>query len=318
MTACCGILALALAPACAEPVGSLTRTLSADAGAHADTGAGCGQVPAVGCCSGNAQLSYCAGGKLKTKACPAPTLCGWNGAYGLYSCGASAAGDPSNKHPRACSAPDAGGDGPGEAAVPQPDLTAADLSSAEAGNNCGLLALVGCCANQTLYFCAGGAVMSQNCLASPTCGWDDKGGYYSCGTTGKADPAGKYPLSCSTLLGDAGLELEASVADVGADQSSQDQLSEASPDGPPDAGAEADSPPADSTPPADHKPADGAAENPSGIDAVGLESSRWDLSSSNAESSGCSCRAGEARSPAPVQILLLLLLAVAPCRRWRR
>jgi MYXO-CTERM domain-containing protein len=52
----------------------------------------------------------------------------------------------------------------------------------------------GCCAGNTVKWCAGGEIQSEDCADSPVCGWDLDG--YYCGTDGGADPDGFFPIAC--------------------------------------------------------------------------------------------------------------------------
>ena len=304
---------LTLVPACVEPV--TTRAWSL---ASPDTGPGCGPVSSVGCCTG-ATLSYCATGKIKTLACSSPSQCGWSTAYGLYTCGSSSGSDPTGKHPRTCSTSDAALDAPQDAVPAAPDLGAPDQGAPDQGvtdqgatldttAGCGPLSFAGCCVKQKLYFCAGGKVLALDCQSNLHCGWNAKGGYNDCGTDGKSDPSGKHPRSCSAILGDSGLALDAGVADQGTDLAPGDSAAEdvTAADGQGDllavdhSGVAADGPAVDLS--ADHN-----TEGVVGLDSVGLEPSRQDASTGESDENGCNCSLSGGPGAGPVMIFLLLL-----------
>jgi hypothetical protein len=63
---------------------------------------------------------------------------------------------------------------------------------------------IGCCKNNTVYYCSGGALASQACTGSGTgtesCGWyagdaSYMAGYY-CTSSTASDPSGTYPKAC--------------------------------------------------------------------------------------------------------------------------
>ena len=292
---------LSLALSCEDPLGSRVAPL-----ASPDASPGCGPLSLEGCCTGTT-LHFCAAGTPTSKACTAPAQCGWSAAFGLYTCGSSSGSDPAGQHPRACSSPDGSADAPADLASVAADQqapdqaspeqgaqdqgAAADASAADALVGCGPLSFTGCCVKQKLYFCAGGKVLALDCQSNLHCGWNPKGGYYDCGTDGKADPSGKHPRACGGVLGDSGVALDVGAADLASDLppadsgasdgSTADRLEDLLLDG--DSAGAADAPASDL--PVD----DSGAEGVVGLDAVGLEPSRQDASTPDAESSGCSC-----------------------------
>ena len=307
------VASLSLVSACADPLASRVTSL-----ASVDTGPSCGVISAAGCCAG-ATLYYCAGGTLNSKLCTPPAKCGWSAAYGLYICGSSSSSDPSGKHPRTCATTDASADAPQDVAPVVPDKAAADLpagdkatsdagASPDAAGGCGPLSFAGCCVKQKLYFCAGGKVLALDCQSNLHCGWNAKGGYNDCGTDGKSDPSGKHPRSCSAILGDSGLALDAGVADQGTDLAPGDSAAEdvTAADGQGDllavdhSGVAADGPAVDLS--ADHN-----TEGVVGLDSVGLEPSRQDASTGESDENGCNCSLSGGPGAGPVMIFLLLL-----------
>ncbi len=62
---------------------------------------------------------------------------------------------------------------------------------------CGGIPTQGCCNLGTLLYCnASGYPMADPCIGTPKCGWNAGQQRYTCNTSGGADPAGKYPISC--------------------------------------------------------------------------------------------------------------------------
>jgi MYXO-CTERM domain-containing protein len=60
----------------------------------------------------------------------------------------------------------------------------------------------GCCQDEQVLWCSGGALATIDCADKPQCGWLDTG-YYECGTEGAADPSGAFPKECpSTCVPD--------------------------------------------------------------------------------------------------------------------
>ncbi|MCA9666479.1 MAG: hypothetical protein KC503_12850, partial [Myxococcales bacterium] len=186
------------------------RAARADAGAGDATATQCGAISYVGCCAA-ATLHYCQSGQLVQKQCS--NACGWNAAFALYGCGNSTAADPSNTHARECPAgdgglPDAAADGPPPDDSSGPDAAGLDGQGGDGAGpdaaGCGAVPYAGCCDGDTLRFCAGNVVLALSCAAG-SCGWSTARGYYSCDTSGGADPSSTYLKSCAQVVGDAGL-----------------------------------------------------------------------------------------------------------------
>lgn len=51
----------------------------------------------------------------------------------------------------------------------------------------------GNCKGETLQFCSGNQVLTEDCSKDKSCGWNAAIGAYSCGTSGGTDPSGVYP-----------------------------------------------------------------------------------------------------------------------------
>ena len=77
---------------------------------------------------------------------------------------------------------------------------------------CGNVAFVGCCHNNTVYYCLSGVLKQLDCTKYPQCGWNPANGYYGCRTDGGAEPSKKYPKACN--FGDAGPPGDAGGADA--------------------------------------------------------------------------------------------------------
>ena len=154
----------------------------------------CGNVSYIGCCTG-ATAKYCSGGKLSTKDCTKNTsgpACGWVASKNYYSCNKTATTDPSGKNVRDCAKlpPKA------DAGATKKDYGSSkkDTGSSAA---CGAITAKGCCQGETAKFCASGKLSTKACSGStPKCGWDTSKSFYTCGTSGLSDPAGKYPKAC--------------------------------------------------------------------------------------------------------------------------
>ena len=73
--------------------------------------------------------------------------------------------------------------------------------------SCGNIDSKGCCDGTTLKYCNSGKLSAMNCKSNPSCGWNTKNSWYDCGTSGGADPAGKYKKSCNVIT-DAGPKLD--------------------------------------------------------------------------------------------------------------
>ena len=154
----------------------------------------CGNITYTGCCSGST-AKYCKSGSLVTKDCTKDTTygpaCGWVAALKGYSCNKTVTADPAGKNPRDCSKlPDAGikTDAGKDAGTPQKDTGTKPA--------CGAIKSQGCCSGETVKYCVSGKLHTKSCASSPKCGWDTTKKYYTCGTTGQADPAGKYAMKC--------------------------------------------------------------------------------------------------------------------------
>ena len=61
---------------------------------------------------------------------------------------------------------------------------------------CGGVQWEGCCDEGTLVYCDNGVLNMMSCDDDPTCGWEAEPAYYNCGTSGEADPAGLFSMSC--------------------------------------------------------------------------------------------------------------------------
>ena len=179
----------------------MTRTLSATLACTVAVlalpllawGAPCGNVTYTGCCSGTT-AKYCKSGTLVTKDCTKDKTygpnCGWVAKLKYYTCNKTVTTDPSGKNVRDCTKlPDAG--------TPKKDSGTPKKDSGT-GPSCGTIKSQGCCDGNKVKYCASGKLNTKTCTgAKPKCGWDSTKKYYTCGTTGKVDPAGKYPMKCS-------------------------------------------------------------------------------------------------------------------------
>jgi MYXO-CTERM domain-containing protein len=282
------------------PTRSVARALGGT-----DAGPGCGAITYQGCCTGETAqvLHYCAGGKLVSQPCGPPGRCGWDKANSLYACGASDGADPSGKLPRACPSADGGQ----HDALPVPDATGQDLSS------CGALGYVGCCSGSTLFFCAGGKVLTLSCATSPLCGWNGGGGFYDCGTAGQSDPSGKHPIVCAMPLSDAG-PLDGAAEGSKDAAFAKDRGAEVMPL---DAVRRDIAILGDRSRP-DALPRDrGGAEAGAGLDLTRLDGGGGDLGEPPTGSDGCGCAAPGPR-PAPTTTLGLAMLAAMVIARLRR
>lgn len=74
------------------------------------------------------------------------------------------------------------------------------LTAADAGSTCGPITYLGCCSDQTLLYCAAGAVQSKPC-APGECGWNAVFGLYACGQSATSDPSGAAPRECPVEAG---------------------------------------------------------------------------------------------------------------------
>ena len=147
----------------------------------AETAALCARIKAVGCCL-EGQLLYCdSSGTLKTLDCRKRPRCGWR-ASGRYDCDTAGQADPSDAHPRFC--PLGGG-----------KLTS-DLGVRRPQRPCGAIKEEGCCTGHTLRLCDNGELREIDCRANRFCGWRGVAQAYNCGTDGKPDPRGNFPMAC--------------------------------------------------------------------------------------------------------------------------
>ncbi len=57
---------------------------------------------------------------------------------------------------------------------------------------------IGCCANNTAYYCNGTTTpTAKACTGTKVCGWDTSASYYDCvAAPGGADPSGTNPIAC--------------------------------------------------------------------------------------------------------------------------
>ncbi len=162
------------------------------------TGPGCGTLPTKGCCRGSV-LDWCDNGNMRSTDCKNKPSCGWNASQGKYACGTSGGSDPSGTHQKTCGGgPTDGGPPPPppEGGVPPPD--------GGGGGTCGKIPPQGCCNNKMLDYCDNGNIRTTDCKNKPSCGWNKAQKKYGCGTSGGADPAGKFPKSCTSYLPDSG------------------------------------------------------------------------------------------------------------------
>lgn len=138
---------------------------------------GCGSITAAGCCS-KGVLFYCERGSLMRIVCHRRPSCGWR-TSGIYDCGTSGAGDPTDAHPKLCLF---------EGKKPPHTPAAPD--------DCRGITEEGCCDGQRLRFCEEGQLQTVDCQHNPRCGWRPGAQLYNCGTQGKGDPRGRYPRRC--------------------------------------------------------------------------------------------------------------------------
>ncbi|MCC6748402.1 MAG: hypothetical protein IT371_12135 [Deltaproteobacteria bacterium] len=252
----------------------------------------CGAIAKEGCCDGET-MKWCSCGMLKTKDCnaaPNTPSCGWDGKW--YACGTSGGADPAKLFPKSCGpASDAGPVKEAGVASTCPD---AGVRDAGAGS-CGAITSKGCCAGETVKFCNKGSVLTRDCNTSdagPKCGWSGSKNYYTCGTPGSADPAGKNAMNCDVVT-DGGVKADgaAPTRDGGvptADSGVAD-----------DSGAGDDA----STTDGGSTPTDGGAAAGDG--------------SGTTKKKGCGCEVTDTRSGSGLALLVLALLAFR-FRRARR
>ena len=106
---------------------------------------------------------------------------------------------------------------------------------------CGNVSFEGCCDGNTVWYCKSKKLHVLSCAKSPKCGWSTTYNLHDCGTSGKADPAGKHPLSCGPLFGDGGPPTDGQTADLSTQEGGAVT----------DSSLQETAPPADSAPPAD-------------------------------------------------------------------
>lgn len=61
---------------------------------------------------------------------------------------------------------------------------------------CGEISEVGCCDGTLVRYCEGGGLVTLDCSAKPTCGWDTSAKVYDCSTDGEEEPTDLYPMQC--------------------------------------------------------------------------------------------------------------------------
>ncbi|MCB9738975.1 MAG: hypothetical protein H6747_06890, partial [Deltaproteobacteria bacterium] len=111
-----------------------------DTGACVDTPPAptCQNTPWQGSCNGE-KLQYCANGKIFVEDCASTLHCGWNPAFGAYSCGTAGGVDPTGQWPKAA---------PGTKAICVKQCDGRQCGSDGCGGTCGA--------------CVGGALCSYN------------------------------------------------------------------------------------------------------------------------------------------------------------
>lgn len=288
-----------------EQRGTAARRLSTN-----DMGGACAGISKAGCCASKGTLRYCSGGKAVTQSCQGGLQCGWSASFGLYTCGNGSGADPGGVYAWACPTPDAGPDGATVDAVP--DGAAADAATAMPDmGGCGALTYAGCCKGQVLHFCAAGKALSLDCASNPKCGWSTSAGFYTCGTTGKADPKGKVPRTCPLSVDagamDSGGGLDAATPDQGGAD-----LNNADTGGAPDISwaNEGFTIAPDTTPHVDAPAATdrGPVEQGAGLDFTGFEGGAGDLGGASLEDGGCQVVGGRGSRPLLLMFGFLLLL----------
>lgn len=65
-------------------------------------------------------------------------------------------------------------------------------------SECGAITYEGCCEGEILKWCENNKLKVLDCTNSPKCGWNDAG-FYDCGTDGKPDPSGEFPMKCECI-----------------------------------------------------------------------------------------------------------------------
>ena len=185
-----------------------------DKGPKSDAAVGCGSITDVGCCDGTT-VKFCIKGVLKSLDCSKQPKCGWDSTYSYYDCGTSGGTDPKGKYPKSCSgkpadlgpATDTGVPDIGTSDTGASDTGAADYGSVDSGSKpCGSVTFEGCCDGSTLKYCDSGKLETLDCSKQPKCGWNSTASFYDCGTSGGADPSGKYPRACKGGSADIGVK----------------------------------------------------------------------------------------------------------------
>ena len=144
-----------------------------------------------GCCK-MGFVAFCKGGYVYIGGCSSKPKCGWNASLNHYACGTSGAQDPSGKHLQDCDKLEDDGGGP---APPDSYIQV-----------CGKLPPQGCCDGFMLARCDSGQSVHEDCSQkSLQCGWNGTKKRYECGSSSKADPSGKYPISCKGYMPDGGM-----------------------------------------------------------------------------------------------------------------
>jgi MYXO-CTERM domain-containing protein len=120
-------------PGGVDPSGVHPRSCDAVTDAAVGDGAGCGAIPAQGCCDGET-LRACEGGAIKALDCSGNLACGWSPIVAGYQCGTTGGADPSGKLPKACAAYSDGGVRDTQIAIDRspPDGPPSDQPRAEA------------------------------------------------------------------------------------------------------------------------------------------------------------------------------------------
>ena len=191
---------------CGQDYGSGSACYCSDAMCQMDPANCCPDFKSCcGACTPNCNGRNCGddgcGGSCGT--CDTGKACNANGACAAVACGA----DPQNSCNQYC----------GQAwnmyftcscaasCATSPSGCCADYASCcGATDPCQGIGDIGCCKNNTVYYCSGGSLGSQACAGSGTgtelCGWyvgdtSYPAGYY-CTAAATADPSGTYPIAC--------------------------------------------------------------------------------------------------------------------------
>ena len=195
----------------------------------------------------------------------------------------------------------------------------------------------GCCEANMVGFCKNGFAHMGVCAGAGKCGWNSTLKHYACGTSGKPDPGGKYPMSCDPDGGappppEGGYptppEFSAPPTEGGYPTPPEFGAPEVGPPppevGPPPPPGDGRAPPTDGKPPpppTDGKPPPppgdmpppppeqgGDADWKTGPDKSKASGDAW-TSQKRDDDQGCTCSAGA--SPAPGGLWLLALLGLA-------